>query len=248
MLIVDDNNVNRRVLGEQVSAWGMLSDGAASGNEALDAMRAAEKAGAPYRFAIVDHQMPQMDGVTLASRLKADPGLQNVIPVILSSVCRMAGATGPVGVEAWLVRPVRQSQLMNALVNAWDKRSCSGAPPPTADRRPTYVVLANSFAGSTMRVLVAEDTAVNQMVAVAQLQKLGLRADVAGNGLEAIQMFAMAPYDLVLMDCQMPEMDGYAATREIRRREGANAARSHHRDDGRCDGWRTGTVPGIRDG
>jgi signal transduction histidine kinase/ligand-binding sensor domain-containing protein/CheY-like chemotaxis protein len=130
VLIVDDNQVNRRVLGEQIAAWGMRSEGVASGEEALAAMRAAHVAAAPYNFAILDHQMPGMDGVTLAALVKADPRLRNTVLVILSSVGHRAEirATETSGIEAWLVKPARQSQLMNALATAWAKRS--GALPP----------------------------------------------------------------------------------------------------------------------
>jgi signal transduction histidine kinase/ligand-binding sensor domain-containing protein/DNA-binding response OmpR family regulator len=224
VLVVDDNEVSRRVLGEQITAWGMRNQGVASGEEAIETMRAAHEAAAPYDFAILDHQMPGMDGVTLAAMINADPRLQNTMLFILSSVGHRAEmrATQVSGIEAWLVKPARQSQLMNALASAWARRSRTGALPRIVDRHPGGAVVADSFVGSGIRVLIAEDNMVNQRVAILMLQKLGLRADVAGNGLEAVQMFALAPYDLILMDCHMPEMDGYAATREIRRREGAN--------------------------
>jgi signal transduction histidine kinase/ligand-binding sensor domain-containing protein/DNA-binding response OmpR family regulator len=223
VLIVDDNEVNRRVLGEQITAWGMRNKGVASGEEALDVMRAAHESAAPYHFAILDHQMPGMDGVTLAALVKADPRLQDTVLVILSSVGRAEmQATQVSGIEAWLFKPASQSQLMNALASAWAMRSRTGALPQAVDRHPSGVVLADSFAGSGIRVLIAEDNVVNQKVAMRMLEKLGLRPELARNGLEAVQMFAMAPYDLILMDCHMPEMDGYAATREIRRAEGSN--------------------------
>jgi CheY-like chemotaxis protein len=222
VLIVDDNQVNRRVLGEQIAGWGMRNKGVASGQEALDVMRAAQEAAAPYHFAILDHQMPGMDGVTLAGLVKADPRLQDTVLVILSSAGQRAEmqATQVPGIEAWLFKPARQSQLMNALASA-AMRSRTGALPQAADQHPSGV-FADSFAASGIRVLIAEDNVVNQKVAMRMLQKLGLCPDLARNGLEAVQMFARAPYDLILMDCHMPELDGYAATREIRRGEGSN--------------------------
>ena len=173
---------------------------------------------------ILDYQMPGMEGVTLAAQVKADPRLQDAVLVILSSVGRGAEtrAKEVPGIDAWLVKPAKESQLMKALATAWVKRSRTGARPPSWINTPAGPYLADRFAGSGIRVLIAEDNVVNQRVAVLMLHKLGLRADVAGNGLEAVQMSAMAPYDLILMDCQMPEMDGYAAAREIRRREGAS--------------------------
>src|ERR1017187_5423112 len=131
-------------------------------------------------------------------------------------------ATEVSGIEAWLVKPARQSQLMNTLATAWAKRWRTSVLPPVLRQHAGGAVLADSFVESGIRVLIAEDNVVNQKVAMLMLQKLGLRADVAANGLEAVQMLAMAPYDLILMDCQMPEMDGYAATREIRRGEPAD--------------------------
>jgi len=124
-----------------------------------------------------------------------------------------------------LVKPVRQSQLQNTLATAWSKKLQSGfatrtkAPPEIAAVRSK---VAGRFAGAPVRVLVAEDNVVNQKVAVRMLERLGLRPDVAADGREAVKLCAMLPYDLIFMDCQMPEMDGYAATAEIRKRQGSN--------------------------
>ena len=224
VLIVDDNAVNRRVLAEQITAWGMRSEGAASGKQALEALRAAHAADSAYHFAILDHHKPDMDGLALAALIQADPNLRDTVLIILSSVA--CGADPRMkevpNVAAWLVKPARQSQLLDTLAAAWAERSSNGALAPVAEEAPRSGGIAGRFAGLGIRVLIAEDNVVNQKVAVLMLQKLGLRADVAANGLEVVQMFSMAPYDLILMDCQMPEMDGYAATREIRRVEGAN--------------------------
>jgi CheY-like chemotaxis protein len=127
-------------------------------------------------------------------------------------------------IDASLVKPVRQSQLLNTLAGVWSKKlSVSNARTPKLENGSSAMkdALAAKFAGSPPRVLVAEDNAVNQKVAVGLLEKLGLRPDVAANGREVLKMLEMAPYDLIFMDCQMPEMDGYAATREIRRSETA---------------------------
>src|ERR1019366_6919205 len=125
-------------------------------------------------------------------------------------------------VDASLVKPVRQSQLLNTLATAWSKKLEVAHVVPSASARGAVHVaskLAGEFAGLSVRVLVAEDNAVNQKVAVLILGKLGIRPDLAANGREAVEMFEMKPYDLIFMDCQMPELDGYAASREIRRRE-----------------------------
>jgi signal transduction histidine kinase/CheY-like chemotaxis protein len=225
-LIVDDNEVNRRVLDEQTNSWGMRGDCCGTPEEALQALRAAQEGGAPYHFALLDYQMPGMDGIALARAIKADPAIRGVRIVMLTSAGQlgMSRSEGP-GIEACLRKPVRQSQLLNTLTAVWSKKRNGqpDAPAQPANRTADLKAALASWAGGTpIRVLVAEDNPVNQKVAVAILGRLGLRADLASNGREAVDMVQALPYDLVLMDCQMPEMDGYEATVEIRRREGAN--------------------------
>jgi CheY-like chemotaxis protein len=228
VLIVDDIEVNRRVVHEQISGWGMRNGSYAGGEDALEALRSAHGSGDPYQIAIVDYQMPTMDGAMLSAAIKTDPRLKDTVVVMLTSignwseVRRLEGAS----VDACLVKPVRNSQLLNTLVNAWSKqldrlsqdRALSNLQVATAAR----VTHAGKFAGLAIRVLVVEDNVVNQKVATRMLERLGLRADVAANGREAIHMLDLLPYDLVFMDCQMPEMNGYEATAEIRRGEGTD--------------------------
>jgi CheY-like chemotaxis protein len=223
-MIVDDNEINRRVLHEQITSWGMQSGSVSSGSEGLDALRAAWVNGGPYHFVLLDYQMPDMDGVEVARAIKADPALRDVVIVLLTSVgqwCELKRAEGAY-VDASLVKPVRQSQLLNTLATTWSKklaiarfdRSTSARGAMNLDTRP-----AGEFAGLNLRVLVAEDNAVNQKVAILMLGRLGIRSDLAATGREAVEMFGKTPYDLIFMDCQMPELDGYAASREIRRLE-----------------------------
>jgi CheY-like chemotaxis protein len=221
VLIVDDNDVNRRVLHDQVSAWGFRSDCFDCGQVALQAARNAQDFDDPYRIALLDHQMPGMDGATLAMAIKSDPALCRMSIIIVSSIGRWGELQGMAGcaVQSYLVKPVRQSHLLNTLISAAEtitKPAVTQQHPADVPGREEEVEF---FRDRELRVLVAEDNVVNQKVAVRMLEKLGLRADVAANGREAVQMFDMAPYDVVLMDCQMPEMDGFAATAEIRRRE-----------------------------
>ena len=226
VMIVDDNEVNRRLLHEQIACWGMRNGGFAEPQRALEELRAAQEAGDPYQFILLDYQMPGMDGLTLAHVIKNDPRTRGLVIVLLTSVGHLSEVRSLEGaaIDASLVKPVRQSQLFNTLAGAWSKKL---APSPMdeseADSGSRVVkdLLAARFAGTAVRVLVAEDNPVNQKVAVRMLEKLGLRPDVAANGREVLTMLEMAPYDLILMDCQMPEMDGYAATREIRSRETA---------------------------
>ena len=219
VLIVDDHEVNRRVLEEQVTQWGLQARSLAAPQEVIPAMRAAHAGGAPYQFVLLDYQMAVMDGATLADHIRADPEIGQAALIMLTSVGhwtevrQMEGAS----VDASLVKPVRQLHLLNALLVAWSKRSGVAAAPrpqaaPAKRRR-----FEGSLKGAAIRALVAEDNVVNQKVAIRMLERLGVRADMAGNGLEAVEMVRLAPYDVVFMDCHMPEMDGYAATREIRK-------------------------------
>jgi two-component system sensor histidine kinase/response regulator len=224
VLVVDDNEVNRRVLQKQIVNWGMFSEDCASAESALRALRAAYRCGRPYHFALLDHQMPDIDGVGLAQIIKSNPDLHDIILVMLTSVGQSSELrhTQAAGFDSWLVKPVRQAQLQNALCTAWAKSVAKGQPvgasyqDSAAQGRPT---LAGRCRGWPVKVLVVEDNVVSQRVAVRMVEKLGLRADVAANGREAVEMTELLPYDLVFMDCQMPEMDGYTATEQIRRRE-----------------------------
>jgi signal transduction histidine kinase/DNA-binding response OmpR family regulator len=227
VLIVDDNAVNRRVLHEQITSWGMRNGSYAEATQVIQALREARAAGDPYQVVLLDYQMPEMDGATLAAAIKADQLLGDTVLIMLTSVThssevrRMKGT----GIDSCLIKPARQSQLLNTLATAWSKKLQSGltirTSAPREISKPTSK-LADRFAGTGIRVLVAEDNAVNQMVAVRMLERAGLRPDVAANGREAVEMCTMVPYDLIFMDCQMPEMDGYTATGEIRKRQGSD--------------------------
>ncbi|HZS02457.1 MAG TPA: response regulator [Chloroflexota bacterium] len=221
VLIVDDNATNRTILEHQLAAWGMVSGSAASGPEALGLLRAAA-AEAPYELAILDMQMPEMDGLMLGAAIKADPTLAGTRLVLLTSL----GQRGPTaetqaaGIAACLTKPVRQSHLYDCLATVMVGTTGPGWPgAPEAGARTGD---APDAAPRGPRVLVAEDNAVNQKVAVRMLQRLGYQADVVANGQEVVDALARVQYPLVLMDCQMPEMDGYAATAVIREREGAD--------------------------
>jgi CheY-like chemotaxis protein len=225
VLIVDDNEVNRRLLHEQITSWGMRNGSFAAPTRALEELRAAQGTGDPYQFVLLDYQMPEMDGVTLAKAIRRDPRTRDLVVVLLTSVGHLSEVRQLEGaaIDATLVKPVRQSQLLNTLVAAWSKKPAASSVCP---ERPGSewsamkdLLAAARFADAPARVLVAEDNAVNQKVAVRMLERLGLRVDVAANGIEALQMLEIAPYAIIFMDCQMPDMDGYAATQEIRRRE-----------------------------
>ena len=214
-LIVDDNEINRRVVHLHVSRWGMRDTSFATSPQALEEIRAAQRSGDPYQFLIADFQMPDMDGASLAAAVKSDPATRNTIVVMLASIGRWRDLErlDCAHVDACLVKPVRPSQLLEALSSAWSRRSLAALATQTerqAGRAPDY---------SLARVLVADDNAANRKAAVRMLESLGLRADVSANGREAVDMLRLLPYDLVLMDCQMPFMSGPEAAIEIRKRE-----------------------------
>jgi signal transduction histidine kinase/CheY-like chemotaxis protein len=225
-LIVDDNAINRRVIGQQTASWGLRNASFSSAEGVVGALRTAYEAGDPYHFALLDYQMPDVNGLTLAAAIKREAALEGTVVIMLTSVGHWNEIRREQGgsVDAYLVKPVRQSQLWNTLAGAWAKRNGSVLPDRAKPQRRIAdfrASLAARFAGGMPRILVAEDNPVNQKVAVGYLYRLGIRADVAGNGKEAIEMYKMVRHDLIFMDCQMPEVDGYEATSEIRRLEGA---------------------------
>jgi len=223
VLIVDHNNVNRMVLHEQISSWGMRNGSYAEGYQALRALRAALKEGDPFHFALLDHQMQGLDSAAVAADIRADPALRDTIIVLLTRIGDRSDMH-MLAVDACLVKPVRPSYLLSVLTETWSKRRQAAHPElPLTQRQPLDGIdtpkSMDSFANSHLRVLVAEDNVVNQKLAIRLLEKLGLRADVAANGIEVLEMFELLPYDVIFMDCQMPEMNGYDAATEIRRRE-----------------------------
>jgi CheY-like chemotaxis protein len=201
----------------------MLGGSAASAAEALRELERAHRAHTPYDFVLLDYQMPATDGASLAASIKGDPKLRETVVVMLTSIGHWAEVNRNHGgvIDACLAKPVRQSQLQATLGMTLARRK-SGVAAGSENRVESMKsTLAGRFAGSPIRILLAEDNVVNQKVAGRMLERLGLRMDVAANGREAVEMCGLIPYDLLLMDCQMPEMDGYEATREIRRRQGA---------------------------
>jgi CheY-like chemotaxis protein len=223
-LIVDDNATNRKILSHQLNSWDATSEEADSGTRALELMRSAAAKGAPYDIAILDLMMPGMDGFELARAIKSD-SLISAVPLVLLTSYGQRGdcATAEeVGIAAYITKPVRQSQLFQCLTSVLSQ----SATEPTIAHKEAAILTKHTVAEkkplSHKLILLAEDNTVNQKVAVRQLQKLGYRADAVANGQEVLEALGRIAYDLVLMDCQMPEMDGYEAAAEIRRREGTS--------------------------
>jgi len=220
VLVVDDNATNRQILRHQLFAWKMQKGSAATGFEALDLLRAAAREGKAYDIALLDMHMPEMDGMTLAREIKADPAIASTRLIILTSMGYMhtQDELRAAGIEAYLVKPVKQSRLFDCLVNVlgdaaehlFAKRAKRERPVSTQEEL-VHVRKA--------RILLAEDNTVNQKVALAQLRGLGLSAEAVANGFEVLTALKQVPYDIILMDCQMPEMDGYETSRMIRQAE-----------------------------
>ncbi len=216
VLLVDDNETNRKILQLQLSNLLMRPTGVEDGEEALDLLRRESSGGDPFRLAIIDMQMPAMDGLSLARLIKSEPAISDTRLIILSSLgdqladSKLAAA----GVEGHLVKPVKQARLLEALSALFNRQLPSPEPAAAA---PTETASEKAGAVLPLRILLAEDNPVNQKVALLQLRNLGYEADVATDGAKALEMLASIPYDVILMDCQMPVMDGFAATREIRR-------------------------------
>jgi PAS domain S-box-containing protein len=226
-LIVDDNATNRKILSHQFDSWGMIYEAADSGMKALELLRAAAAQGSPFDLAVLDLMMPEMDGLELARTIKGDPDLAAMHLVLLTSYGQRGDTTIALeaGVAAYLTKPVRQSQLFNCLANVINQPMVLGEqsrPSVSTAGLAMSCIPEERIDMSDKLILLAEDNIVNQKVAVRQLLKLGYRADAVANGREALEALTRIRYDLVLMDCQMPEMDGYEATAEIRLREGAS--------------------------
>jgi CheY-like chemotaxis protein len=237
VLVVDDHATTCQIVHDQVLSWGMLNGRATDAPGALAALREAQHGGAPYDIAILDLDVPGMDGMELARAIRADPALAAIKLVLLASTRpgehRDDEAEWQAAIDAFLTKPVHQSSLYTSLVMVLS--GCVGQRLPATDgaanggARPHAASTSEAHAGDVHvggRVLVVEDNVVNQRVAVRMLEKLGYRADAAASGRKAVDALAHIPYDLVLMDCQMPEMDGYAATAEIRLHERAQGAAS----------------------
>src|SRR5712692_135785 len=208
--IIDDNRTNRLILERYLDSWGMRQHSYEGGREALNAMRDAA-AGDPFDVAIVDMMMPAMDGGAVAAEIRSDPKLSDMVVVLLTSA---GHSEQPVpGVDIELVKPVRPSQLFDVLHTLLASRPEYGKHEAGEHTRE----VARPDHGG--RVLIVEDNVANLKVAMRMVERLGYRADKAGNGVEAVRVLDRMNYDAVLMDCQMPEMDGYEATRQIRRHE-----------------------------
>ncbi len=221
-LVVDDNATNRKILYQQLASWGIHVGSAEGGLHALEELRFAVERGEPYHVAVLDLQMPGMDGLELAQRIKTDPTLTSTRLLLLTSLNQynMVENTYRAGVEATLTKPVRQAQLFNCLTTVLGPSG--GSPSASSEpEAPSGESAGKDAYEREAHVLLAEDHAANRDVTAMMLEKLGYRVDAVKDGVEAVEAFSRtSSYAVVLMDVEMPEMDGYKAAKEIRRDEG----------------------------
>ncbi|HEX5284511.1 MAG TPA: response regulator [Bryocella sp.] len=223
VLIVDDNRTNRRILDGLMKHWGMFSTSVADGEQALHELEAARRSGAGYDLVLTDMQMPKMDGFGLIQEIKRKRDLSAPAIMMLTSGGRRGDAArcAELGIAAYLYKPVRQSELREAIVRVLSRKNGAGDQPTLTrydlpEQKPTV---------QHLNILLAEDNLINQKLAVRLLQKRGHTVTVANNGREALATLEKTAFDLVMMDVQMPEMDGFQATVELRRRERGTGGR-----------------------
>jgi two-component system, sensor histidine kinase and response regulator len=218
VLVVDDNKTNRVILEQNLRVWGARSASFDGGRAALAALHHAVDAGDPFRLAILDYQMPEMDGIGLARAIRRDPAISAVGLILLTSSSHPGDTrvAQEAGIGAFLTKPARIADLYDCLATLLMASEGAGADLVTETIRYSFTEVSTA---ARARVLVVDDNPVNQRVAVRMLEKMGHVVDVADNGIGALAALGRVKYDAVLMDCQMPEMDGFDATKEIRRRE-----------------------------
>jgi signal transduction histidine kinase/CheY-like chemotaxis protein/ligand-binding sensor domain-containing protein len=216
VLIVDDNETNRRLLVHLLRRWKLCPEEATQGDQALEMLIEAANQNQPYELAILDFQMPGLDGLQLAQAIRNHTALRDMHLMMLSSSLSKEQKTSleQYNFSAIFPKPVRHGTLVRALEKLWGQPQETPAPAAAHQPSPTE---GNSLA--SIRILIAEDNATNQILARRMIEKIGYKVDTVANGREAIEVMSRIRYHLVLMDCQMPEMDGYEATKEIRRLE-----------------------------
>ena len=229
VLIADHSVASGHLIAEHMVAWGMRCELVTSATEALAALRNAEATGQRFALALIDMQLPEMDGLAVARAIKSEPALA---ATRLLGIYSLGGRPDESqmrasGLAALLAKPIKQSQLFNtltAMMAAVTDEGLVSPMPSMRRRRPVREIKSRvpEALRARTRILLVEDNLVNQQVALRMIERMGYKADAVENGREALETLAHSNYDVVLMDCQMPEKDGYSATREFRRREGTS--------------------------
>ncbi|RPI73591.1 MAG: response regulator, partial [Desulfobacteraceae bacterium] len=223
ILIVDDKKINLQILKTYLEKWNFVCSTAEDGTTALKIIEEVRKiqtqsepltAKAPFDIAIIDFQMPGMDGLELGKAIKSNPGSKNILMVMLTSrgLRGDAAQAKEIGFAAYLTKPIRRSELFDCLINVLSREEEPLSKPKEIITKHTIKEIRKQ----TIRILVAEDNVINQKLALRLIEKFGYHAEAVANGAEAVKVLELIPYDLVLMDVQMPEMDGLEATRMIR--------------------------------
>lgn len=215
VLIVDDNATNRHLLVEMLGRWGMKTKAVDSGKAALDALRHADLVSEPFDLVLLDVHMPEMDGFTVAERMKEGTHLRKAKMIVLSSACTSTDAarSRKLGISATLNKPILQSELLETICRTLGKQKAQPA------SRSALRYEQSVSTRTPLRILLAEDNRVNQVVATRMLEKMGHRVMLAGNGREVLAMLGSNQFDVVMMDIEMPEMDGFTTARTIREQE-----------------------------
>ncbi|MBX2860662.1 MAG: response regulator [Vampirovibrio sp.] len=230
ILVVDDHDISRQVITENLSNWQIDYHSVSNGYAALDKLSLAKSEGNPFQIAILDYLMPVMDGEELGRKIKQDPELEDTLLIMLTAYSqrRDVKRLQACGFSAYLNKPLSQSVLFDTIINLWTAHTAGESSKSIITR---HAIRQNKkeplnqaekddlTLSKPIRILLAEDNLVNQKVTVRILEKMGVKTDVAANGHEAIQMSSLISYELILMDCQMPEMNGFDATMHIRQRE-----------------------------
>lgn len=229
LLVVDDSATNRKIIRHQVAPWGIQVDEAESSVAALAALQTAIHQNQPYDLAILDMQMPDVDGEMLAQQIRANSLLTELCLIMMTSLNQRGDMQHflNLGFSAYLVKPIKQSRLFDCLMEVMSRSTIefNAEKPLTLQSTSHACTTSNSLLTSTkskLKILLADDSLINQKVALNQLKNLGYEADVAANGQEILALIEKISYDLVLMDCQMPILDGYDTTKKIRALEGQN--------------------------
>jgi Amt family ammonium transporter len=220
VIAVDDTPTNLEILQDQLHSWGLALETAADGESALALIRSAAQAGTPFQLAILDRQLPDIDGLALASKIKSEPLIQNLPLLMLTSLDTdiQQEELHRAGLSGILTKPIRQSRLFDSIVNIMQP-SISSFKLATTPMDELISAHAIDSRREEIRLLLAEDNEINRLVVSEMLTNAGFQLDQVTNGCEAVEAVRKQCYDIVLMDCQMPEMDGFEATREIRRLE-----------------------------